>query len=78
MGGGGWGGVRSGGCIKKAMKNCHEFNKISTLTSNKNSLEKAMKLGFFFTVILNHLALLLKRDTRKEGSPNYHTGGASY
>ena len=44
--GDGWGG-ESGGCIKKAMKKCDEFNKISTLTSNKNSLEKAMKLGVF-------------------------------
>ena len=48
--GDGWGvggGGESGGCIKKAMKKCDEFNKISTLTSNKNSLEKAMKLGVF-------------------------------
>ena len=37
----------SGGCIQKTIKKCHEFNKISTLTSNKNSLKKAMKLGFF-------------------------------
>ena len=43
----GGGGGESGGCIKKAMKKCDEFNKISTLTSNKNSLEKAMKLGVF-------------------------------
>ena len=46
----GWGaegGESSGGWIKKAMKKCDEFNKISTLTSNKNSLEKAMKLGVF-------------------------------
>ena len=44
---GGGGGEKSGGWIKKAMKKCDEFNKISTLTSNKNSLEKAMKLGVF-------------------------------
>ena len=56
-------GGRSGGCIHKAIKKCHEINIFSTLTRPNNSLKKAMNLGFFFTVILNHLALLLKGDT---------------
>ena len=38
---------KSGGCIQKAMKKCHEINIISTLRSNKNSLKNAMKLGIF-------------------------------
>ena len=45
---GGGGAGKTGGCMQKAMKKCHEFNKISTFTSNKNSLKKAMKLGFFY------------------------------
>ena len=49
QGGGAQGGAgKSGGCIQKAMKKCHEIKIISTLRSNKNSLKKAMKLGFFF------------------------------
>ena len=49
QGGGVQGGARkSGGCIQKAMKKCHEINIISTLRSNKNSLKNAMKLGFVF------------------------------
>ena len=45
---GGQGGAgKSGGCIQKAMKKCHEINIISTLRSNKNSLKKAMNLGVF-------------------------------
>ena len=48
QGGGGQGGAgKSGGCIQKAMKKCHEINIISTLRSNKNSLKKAMNLGVF-------------------------------
>ena len=38
-----------------------------------------MKLGFFFTVILNHLALLLIGETGVEGGGlTPRKGGASY
>ena len=43
-GGSEWAG---GGCIQKTIKKSHEINIISSLTSNKNSLKKAIKLGFF-------------------------------
>ena len=45
--GGQRGAGKSGGCIQKAMKKCHEINIISTLTSDKNSLKNAMNVGFF-------------------------------
>ena len=37
-----------GGCIKKAIKTCHEIKIISALTRPNNSLKNAIKLGFFF------------------------------
>ena len=43
-GGSEWAG---GGCIQKTIKKSHEINIISSLTSNKNSLKKAMKIGVF-------------------------------
>ena len=33
--------------IRKTTKKCLELNKISNLTSPKNSLENAIKVGFF-------------------------------
>ena len=41
----GGGGVE--GIYQKPGKNSMQFNKISNLTSNKNSLKKAMNVGFF-------------------------------
>ena len=45
-GGNEWAG---GGHIQKTIKKCHEINKISTLTSPKNSSENAIKVGIFLT-----------------------------
>ena len=36
------------GRIQKITKTCHKINKISTLTSHKNSLQNAMKVGIFY------------------------------
>ena len=44
-GGSDWAGA---GHIQKTIKKCHEINKMPTLTSNENSLKKAMKVGFFY------------------------------
>ena len=46
-------------CIQKTSNKYREINKISTLTSSYNSLLNAMNVGVFFTVILNHLTLVL-------------------
>ena len=35
------------GCIQKTTKKFHENNKITTLTSPKNSLKNPMKVGIF-------------------------------
>ena len=35
------------GCIQKTTKKFHENSKISTLTSPKNSLKNAVKVGIF-------------------------------
>ena len=43
----GWEWMGGWGCIQKTIKKFHEINIISSLTSNKNSLKKAIKLGFF-------------------------------
>ena len=51
--------------LKKAKKS-HEIHKVSTLTSRKNSLKNAIKFRFSFTVILNHLTLVLV-SLRDEG-----------
>ena len=37
-----------GRCIQRTIKKCHEINKVSTLTSHKNSLQNTMKVEFFF------------------------------
>ena len=59
--------TKNGGCQwfgrlgvhpKKPQK-CSDIKKISTLTSRKNSLKNAMKLGIFFTVFQNHLTLVV-------------------
>ena len=65
-----------GGRIEK-IKKCHQINKMPTLTSNQNSLKNAMNVGFF-TVILNHLALLLKGDTGGKGGANPPYEGCSF
>ena len=55
---------KSGGCIQKAMKKCHEINIISTLRSNKNSLKSAMKLGIF---LLSSLTISLYSESGHKG-----------
>ena len=56
--GGGGGG---GGAFKnqKPTKKCHKINRISSLTRPNNSLKNATNVGVFFTLILNHLTLVL-------------------
>ena len=49
--------------IQKTIEKCHKISINVALTWPNNSLKKAMYVGVFFTVILNHLALLLKGDT---------------
>ena len=48
MGGWGGGGVGRERIKKKSINKCNEINKISTLTSHKNSLQDAIKIGFFY------------------------------
>ena len=38
---------RMGGVYEKPEKQCLEINKLSTLTSRKNSLKNAIKMRFF-------------------------------
>ena len=56
-------GLAGGPGIQKTIKKCHKISINVALTWPNNSLKKAMYVGVFFTVILNHLALLLKGDT---------------
>ena len=37
----------SGRCIQKTIKKCYEINKFLTLTSPKNTLQSAVKVGTF-------------------------------
>ena len=48
-----------GGTSKNWPKNAQKIYKMSTLTSPRSNLKNAIKLGFFSTVILNHLTLVL-------------------
>ena len=48
MGGGGGGECGQGAYQKKSINKCNEINKISTLTSHKNSLQNAIKIGVFY------------------------------
>ena len=73
-GGSEWVGGRG---IQKTIKRCHEINIISALTRPNNSLKKTMNVGVFFTVFLNHLALLLKGDTGERGANSPIRGRAS-
>ena len=49
--------------IQKTIEKCHKISINVALTWPNNSLKKAMYVGVFFTIILNHLALLLQGDT---------------
>ena len=49
--------------IQKTIKKCHKISINVALIRPNYSLKKAMYVEVFFTVILNHLALLLKGDT---------------
>ena len=66
--------------IQKTIEKCHKISIKVALTWPNNSLKKAMYVEVFFTVILNHLALLLKGDTGgargRRAKP--HPGGACY
>ena len=67
--------------IQKTIEKCHKISINVALTWPNNSLKKAMYVGVFFTVILNHLALLLKEDTggaTGRGRAKPHPGGACY
>ena len=67
--------------IQKTIEKCHKISINVALTWPNNSLKKAMYVGFFFTIILNHLALLLQGDTggaRRRGRAKPHLGGACY
>ena len=59
-------GGRSGGCIHKAIKKCHEIKIISTLTRPNNSLKKAMNLGVFLLSSLT-ISLYCWQGVRVEG-----------
>ena len=62
-----------GGASKNPPKNAQKIHKMSTLTSPKSSLKNAIKAGFFSTVILNHLTLVLIWE-EGGGGFNPHTG----
>ena len=67
--------------IQKTIEKCHKISTNVALTWPNNSLKKAMYVGVFLTVILNHLALLLKEETggaRGGGRAKPHPGGACY
>ena len=67
---GGGGGME--GVYKKPWKNAIQFNKISTLTSNKNSLKNAMNVGFFLLSSSTIPLYNWQRDgVRGEGNPPY-------
>ena len=77
-----WGCESKGGwrCIQKSTKKWWEINKISTLTSPKNSLQNDLKVGTFFHVFLNNLTLVLPK--MEDGGvwllmplPSAHIGG---
>ena len=63
------------GRIQNSQNNSQKIHKMSTLTLPKSSLKNAIKAGFFLTVILNHLTLVLIWG--RESVFNPYTGGAS-
>ena len=66
--------------IQKTIKKCHKISINVALIRPNYSLKKAIYVEVFFTVILNHLALLLKGDTggARGTRAKPHPGGACY
>ena len=66
--------------IQKTIEKCHKISINVALTRPNNSLKKAMYVGGFFTVILNHFDLLLKGDTvgGKEGEGGLTPSGGCF
>ena len=74
MGGGGVGRER---IKKKSINKCNEINKISTLTSHKNSLQDAIKIGFFYCHPWQ-IGFTFVMDWNGGRGLNPHTEGGSY
>ena len=63
--------------IQKKIKKCNEFNKISTSTSRNNSLQNAVKIGFFYCQPWQ-IDSTFVMDWGWEGLNPYTEGGSYY